>query len=194
MRRVEARRPLSFRPSAIFRPDVAPQAAHRGSFAAVPASAYGERFTRLVRPRWPSSPELRLACLRPKRHEVRLSPTRRRRAGGPGGAAVAFALTPAGIARGFLAPNYQPFKRATLHAFKTCGNPPKTGGNRAQTGAKNAENSRLVGNLRINQPITASACLRWEGSWDRISNFADARARPARGPAPPRSRDFEPLL
>ena len=110
----------------------------------------------------------------------------------PGCAAVAFALPSAGIARGFPARTTSLLKRATLHAFKTCGNPPKTGGNRAQTGAKNAENSRLVGNLRINQSITASACLRWEGPWDRISNFADARAPPARGPAPPRSRDFEP--
>ena len=31
-----------------------------------------------------------------------------------------------------------------------------------------------------NQPSTASVCLRWEGSSDQNSNFADARAPPAR--------------
>jgi len=60
-------------------------------------------------------------------------------------------------------------------------------------GGKNTENNCLISNLRINQPITAFLDLRWEGSRDRNSNFADARARPARGPVQPRSRDFEPL-
>ena len=86
-------------------------------------SADGDRFTRLVRPPWPISPQVRLACRSPPQSRSIAGcaasitkfgcrqPNRRRpqaperpRAGAaPESAAVAFALASAGIARGFLA-------------------------------------------------------------------------------------------